>query len=105
MDEKLISLFKQIRKLDIEANNFLDTVPACLRDSIFENPYSWAKEKMIDVLINTVLTKVQVEELYWFLYEFKPKDTPQIFFGSEDKRISITLKSDNDFYDYLRDYC
>jgi hypothetical protein len=100
MKEKLISVLKEVRSLHREANNYLDKVPNDLQMYIMDNTYSNAISIINDRLLHALFGNMY-EDVSWFLFEFKPKDTPQIWLADNTP---ITLTCDEDYYQYLRDH-
>lgn len=101
MKSKKIELLRVVRKLRLEADEYIDKVPNDLSIYIMDNTYANSLGIMIDRLLEAVF-KDMYEEVSWFLYEFTPKDTPQIWLAD---KTPITLLCDEDFYEYLKEHC
>ena len=101
MKTKLIEVVKRIKELNTEGHNYLDNLPTGL-DVIYDNDYANTIGQINDVLVHA-LFKDYSADIFWFLYEWKPgKNTPQIILedGTE-----IILETEEDYYQYLKDYC
>lgn len=100
MNEELIKVLQEVRKLRIEADAYLDSLPSDLSPYVMDNTYVNAVSMIGDKLLKR-LFGTMYEDVSWFLYEFKPRETPQIWLADGTP---ITLNSDDDYYNYLRAY-
>lgn len=100
MKPELIELVKVLRKLRLEADEYIDKVPNDLSIYIMDNTYANALGIMNDRLLEAVFGDAY-EDVSWFLYEFRPKGTPQIWLADGTP---ITLTCDEDYYEYLREH-
>jgi hypothetical protein len=99
MNQQQIEVLKKLKKLTKKSDAFVDSVPRCLREVVYDNDFSNAQGLMIDVLVNAFFEEF-VEDCYWFLYEWKPgKDSVQIVTKAGTE---FVIKTENDFYKYLK---
>ena len=101
MKTKLIEVVRQLKELDTLAQEYISKVPTGF-DVIYDNDYANTLGQINDVLVQA-LFKDYSADIFWFLYEWKPgKNTPQIILedGTE-----IILETEEDYYQYLKDYC
>lgn len=101
MNEEQIELLKAVRALRIEADEYIDKLPHDLAFILIDNGYANAVSMIGDKTLKMIFGDMY-EEISWFLYEFKPKDTPQIWLAD---KTPIIINSDEDYYEYLRKYC
>lgn len=98
MKEELITMLKEVRKLRQEADEYLDKLPNDLSLYVMDNTYTTAVSMIGDKSLKMIFGDMN-EDISWFLYEFTPKEEPQLWLADGTP---ITLKSDEDYYEYLR---
>ena len=102
MKSKLIEVVRQLKELDIEAQEYMKRVPIDLTEALFDNTYVNSKSQAYDVLVHALFGSMSAD-IFWFLYEWEP--------GSKEVQIilvdgtRITLESEEDYYKYLKEYC
>lgn len=53
-------------------DKYIDSIPSDIRDAIFDNTYSNEQGMLNDFLMKELFGDQLVEEVYWFLYDWKP---------------------------------
>jgi hypothetical protein len=97
MRKELIDVVRELKRLNNVAEDFVEEVPYCIASSIFDNDYANAKGLSVELLIRA-LFQDDTEEIFWFLYEFKPKPTPQLWLADGT---AIAFTCEEDYYKYL----
>jgi hypothetical protein len=100
MKEELIDIVCKLKEIKDAKDAYLESVPADLRFSVFDNKYVDLMDTTVQMLTDKVFEGFE-EEIYWFLYEFEAGKTegPHVIdhIGRE-----WTFKSNKDYYEYLK---
>ena len=98
MKPELINVVKKLKELDNKAELYLKTIPPEFYSIVFDNEYSSNSGMKSDVLIRALFGE-NSEDIFWFLYEWKPgKKNVQITFS--DGR-EFVIETEEDYYKYL----
>jgi hypothetical protein len=98
MKKELITILKKIKEIEHNQNTYLDSVPSDISTVVFDNEYANMNGLKFDIVLQALFGDY-VDEVYWFLYEFKPGKIhgPHITFDKKE----YTFKDEQDYYDYL----
>lgn len=97
MRQELIELVKELKRLDIQAENYISKLPSEF-SIIFDNDYTNCKGLMFDKTAQ-ILFGSMYEDIMWFLYEWKPGNKkPQIWLADGT---TYVLETEEDYYKYL----
>jgi hypothetical protein len=97
MKSELIAVVKELRKLQVQQDSFVESLPSSVSSCFWDNDYTNAQSMQRDLLINALFQE-DAEEIFWFLFEFKPKPTPQLWLADGT---AIAFTCDEDYYKYL----
>lgn len=98
MKKELIPILKKIKEIEHKQNDYLDSVPSDISSVVFDNEYANMNGIKFDIVLQALFGDY-IEEVYWFLYEFKPGKSlgPHITVDQKE----YTFKDEQDYYDYL----
>ena len=100
MKTELIDVLKKIRKINVDQDKYLDSIPRDLRSSVFDNKFAALEGSKNDVIMQSLFGDFY-EDVCWFLYEFDtlklPLSTPHIVADGKE----YFFKTDDDYYKYL----
>lgn len=99
MKQELIDVVRKIRKLNKRQEEYVDKLPVDIQDMFLDNAYVNDLSMKNDILMSALFGPVVVEDIFWFIYEYKQGSPgPHVTIDSED---TITFNTDEDFYKYL----
>ena len=102
MKPELIDVVRKLKDWDTEQSEYLDTIPPDINSVFFDNTYVGLMGKQKDLLIQHLFGEA-AEDILWFLYEFTAGKSPGphciLANGTE-----FTYTTNEDYYEYLRDY-
>ena len=71
-----LSKFKEVVSGLVELHQkneeYLQSVPSDLREGVFDNEYTNNQGRQFDLVFKALFGNTFVEEVYWFLYDWKP---------------------------------
>ena len=98
-NEKLISILKELRALDIAGRAYLDKYPYSFQDLVIGNEYAENLYHGQSILLRRVFGEY-TEDVEWFLYEFTPGSSPGPHVILADGT-EYVFNTDEDYYTYL----
>ncbi len=69
--KKVQELLPKMLELEKEQSQWIDSVPAAIRDSFFDNPYTSGLRTQVDALVDFIFD-TWAEDVTYFLYEPAP---------------------------------
>ena len=100
MKTELIELIRKLREVENQQTAYINKIPSDISSLIFDNEYSNLQGLKFDFVLQTLFGDL-VEDIYWFLYEFKPGKTHGPHVITPDG-VEHTFNSDEDYYEYLK---
>ena len=97
MSPELIEVVKRLKALNTEADKYLDKLPEDLLTFVYDNVHANCIGLKVDALAQTLFGE-HYETVEWYLYEFEPSDSPQLWLADGTP---VTLSCDEDFVRYL----
>ncbi len=70
--QTLATVVNRLYELEQERDKYLESLPADIRDSFFDNEYTNIMGMQYDIVLQALFGPVMVEDVYWFLLEWKP---------------------------------
>lgn len=100
-----LDLIKLTIELTQAASDWIDTVPASIRDAYFDNVYTNAYGRIQDAALEMALGHELYEDVMWWVYDAKStiSQTGQTVIEIERGVASVRycLKCDADYFSYL----
>ncbi len=96
---KFKEFVEQFVETEYKMTSWLDTVPEQIRSAFFDNDYTDSQGYFITYLVETFLGDNLAEEVFWFLYDWKPG--ADIYVTKEGGgSITYTINNIDDFVAY-----
>lgn len=97
MITSLIELVKKLKKLDNEAEAYLDKLPSEF-NIVFDNTYTSSRGRMLDITMIELFGGMY-EDVAWFLYEWKPGNKKPCTWLADGT--AYIFETEDDYYKYL----
>jgi hypothetical protein len=94
-------LMQQLMDLRTRGDEWIDKVPGEVVSVFFENPYVDAALRSNTVLMEALFDKTMLQEVEWFLYEWRPDAREELRTITYPNGSTFTINTLNDFVDYL----
>ena len=101
MKKNKIDIVRQLRTIRLNSNTYCDSIPKGF-DIIYDNEYTANLYAENTILLN-FLFGIDYDDIEWFLNEFRVGSAgSHISYMENGKPIEVTLKCDEDYYEYLK---
>jgi hypothetical protein len=100
MKPELIEVVRKLREIESRQHAYINKLPADISGAVFDNEYSNLQGYKFDLVLQALFGDF-AEDVYWFLYDFVPGNTPGPHVV-ESNNTEHTFNSDDDYYDYLK---
>jgi hypothetical protein len=94
-------LMQKLVDLRIRGDEWIDKVPGEVVSVFFENPYVDAALRSNTVLMEKLFDKSMIQEIEWFLYEWKPDAKVEMRTITYPDGSTFTINTLDDFVTYL----
>ena len=98
MSPELVEVVRKLRNIELQQRAYVDKVPLDIQDFVFDNEYANLQGLKFDAVVQALFAD-NVEDVYWFLYEFNPAMPGPHLVNEEGKE--YTFKTDEDYYQRL----
>lgn len=93
---KFKEVVTQIRNIEDAKDRYMDSIPTDIRDAFFDNEYTNNQGLMFDVVFNALFGETLTEDVFWFLYEWKPGYSVTV----EDREYKI--ETIDEYFEYIK---
>jgi hypothetical protein len=106
--EEQIELITQLKSNEVKRVKWLDTVPIEINESYISNPIVDTLYSDYNLFLRTIFG-ILYDDIQWFLYEWNA-DKNSVFwlragYEGRESDIEIQINCEEDYYQYLREYC
>ena len=95
-------LFLELTELVTKQEDWINSLPDGLYSCFVENEYNRHQDKIITMLMESIYTPSELDDVYWWWYEFKfvqESDGPHV--DIPHKGVSYTFENIDQFLEYL----
>lgn len=99
MKKELVDVVRKLKNYDDEKSKYIESIPSDISSAFFDNTYTNAQSMQVDCLMEALFGNM-IEDVCWFLYEFKAGKSSGPHCILKDGT-EYTFNTNEDYYDYL----